>query len=551
MLNIAPILPYFKRGFRDILKQKERNKMSQKINLSTLINDSPIIKIVVSEIEVPIRIFFSINCCEIMFEQYKQTNDYRIAFAKAVFHMYQQTSKDTHVTLSENDFINTTDDNLLTILNQILEHSISVKSEYNKNEAENLYERFYKANEVILENATLGISKSLEKMSKTFSVLNTPLSTSLTNAMKTIASPFDHLSGISSGLSSRSSSGLSSGLFSGLSSITTNMFPDGFSKINSAFSDFSKTGIGEIIPNIQTAQQLDFARFQSALLHSPEIRFPELSSALLNVPLVSFNVPDIISPLQRMLDSVQLISDSLAQTLRTPLLQMAETIGFLSLLTYHKKWNKETETLLKYGWFYSIAFPDTLANIIHKNQENLSTDDVDKIIVDYFRQNRCEALKKMIKSWKGLPYFRCREQIFHEALVNHSRKYFNSSVTLLTIHTEGIITDFVRATFENPRFRVEKAIEDIKQELDENTDASVFEYEVFNDVIERIENAFKENFKHSDPDAASNESRHKIAHGHAYEKENEVNSLKRFLYLNEIYSLFALLSSTEIYNCIK
>ena len=39
----------------------------------------------------------------------------------------------------------------------------------------------------------------------------------------------------------------------------------------------------------------------------------------------------------------------------------------------------------------------------------------------------------------------------------------------------------------------------------------------------------------------SNKSRDKIAHGHAYEKENEVNSLKTFLYLNKIYHLFLLL----------
>lgn len=98
-----------------------------------------------------------------MFEQYEQTNDYRIAFAKAVFHMYQQTAKDNRTTLSEDDFINTTDENLQTVLNQILEQDNKVKLEYNKDETENIYERFYKANEAILESATAGISKSLGK----------------------------------------------------------------------------------------------------------------------------------------------------------------------------------------------------------------------------------------------------------------------------------------------------------------------------------------------------------------------------------------------------
>ena len=111
----------------------------------------------------------------------------------------------------------------------------------------------------------------------------------------------------------------------------------------------------------------------------------------------------------------------------------------------------------------------------------------------------------------------------------------------MTIHTEGVITDFVRLNMQEPRFRVKKAIDDIKRVLGENETVSIYEYEVFNDVIEKIEDAFTEGFSHADPDKSSNKSRDKIAHGHAYEKENEVNSLKKFLYLNKIYHLFLLL----------
>lgn len=109
-----------------------------------------------------------------------------------------------------------------------------------------------------------------------------------------------------------------------------------------------------------------------------------------------------------------------------------------------------------------------------------------------------------------------REIIFHEALVNHSRKYYNSSITLLTIHTEGVITDFVRLNMQEPRFRVKKTIDDIKRVLGEKETVSIYEYEVFNDVIEKIEDAFTEGFSHADPDKSSNKSRDKIAHGHAY-----------------------------------
>lgn len=151
----------------------------------------------------------------------------------------------------------------------------------------------------------------------------------------------------------------------------------------------------------------------------------------------------------------------------------------------------------------------------------------------------------MVYGWNDLPYFACRKGVFHEALVNHSRKYFNSAITLLAVHTEGVITDFVRTVLQSPRYYVKQAIKDVKEKLENTEDMSIYEYEVFNDVIERIEQAFSESFHYADPDKASNGSRDKIAHGHVYEKETEVNSLKHFLYMNELYHLFLLLSNHD------
>lgn len=264
-----------------------------------------------------------------------------------------------------------------------------------------------------------------------------------------------------------------------------------------------------------------------------------------------FDFDPFQSALNSIVENLHVVNENLIQPLSDSILQMSKaaqniisSIDF-SLIAYHKEWSEQRETLLMYGWFYSDEIPEELISSIHIKREELSIEDVDKIIIDYFRQNRCEALKKMVKRWETLDYFHCRERIFHEALVNHSRKYFNSSVTLLTIHTEGIITDFVRTNLKNPRYKVQNALKDIKTELNENQDVSIYEFEVYSDVIERIEEAFNESFNHADPDTASNKSRHKIAHGHAYEIENEVNSLKRFLYLNEIHCLFSKLSNLE------
>ena len=66
--------------------------MEQKTNLSAFMKDVPVIKVTVSGTEIYIRLLFSLNCCEIMFEQYEQSADYKSAFINAVYHMYQKTN---------------------------------------------------------------------------------------------------------------------------------------------------------------------------------------------------------------------------------------------------------------------------------------------------------------------------------------------------------------------------------------------------------------------------------------------------------------------------
>ena len=489
-------------------------------------NNFPVIKIVIAKTEVQIRVLFSMNCCKVFFNSHELGDDYRTSFVKSVFHMYKQNCE-VGSSLAESDFLKISESDLHYILDEILEQDDKVKSEYEKIDCIDIYEKFFTANKIILNYATVGISKSLERISEIFESLNKPLLTSISSAMNNFVMP-EHLPNLTSAIS---------------------MMPHyDFPKLTSTFYDIPKLPNLEVLSEVK-ATQIDFSSFQTALNSIPEIQFPELASVLSNISKPIFDIQAIVSPLQNMVDN-----DNLSHILSDPLSQMAaatqkvmSNIDF-SLLIYRKEWSEQRETLLKYGWFYSEELPEELINDIHARQKELSVEHVNNLVVLYFRQNKCEALKKMLKQWDSLHYFSCRKRIFHEALVNHSRKYFNTSVTLLTIHTEGVITDFVRTSLKTPRFKLEKAIEDIKKQLDENENVSLYEFEAFNDVIAGIEEAFTENFVYSDPDAASNRSRHKIAHGHAYETENEVNSLKRFLYLNEIHNLFFKLSNAEVCN---
>lgn len=498
--------------------------MSDRIDFSSFRDNAPMITISLSGRNVNIRVFFSMNCCTEMFERHEQGDDFRTAFAKAVFLMFQNTGSNDGDGITEADFLSASDDSLLLVLNAILEQDDKLKNEYDKATGSSAYEQFFTANEAMLKNATAGLSKSLERISGVFESQNKLLSTSLGNALSNLTIPHDYLSGLTSAIS--------------------NMPKYEVPQFHSALTDIPKIPALEMSSAIQSMSGVNFHQLQSALVNVPDIQYPELASVIANIPEPVIDVQAILAPLHSLAESVQHISEAFSQAMQSSVLQLANATQSIlsnmdfSLLTYRKEWSEQRETLLKYGWFYSDELPDELVNHIHDNQEKLSADEVNKLIIGHFRNDRCKALKLVVKRWEELPYFTCRKRIFHEALVNHSRRYFNSSVTLLTVHTEGVITDFVRTSLDNPRYKVEKAIEDIKKELEKNNDVSIYEYEVFNDVIKQIETAFTESFEHSNPDATSNESRHKIAHGHAYEAENEVNSLKKFLYLNELYSLF-------------
>ncbi|MDV0447270.1 hypothetical protein MsAg5_11500 [Methanosarcinaceae archaeon Ag5] len=460
-------------------------------------NNVPLIKVKISEIDIQIRPVFGISSVEVLFECHRRGENYRSSFSKAVFHMYEQTKYFNEIILTEDDFVNTTDENLSYILNRILEHDEEIKMEYDKEYIENSYERFYKANEEVLKRATEGIKNPLVEMIKTYESLNKPYMEWLNNVTRLVSTPRDYLLGFNVAIEN-----------------------------NSTF---------------------DFLKAHPALINTHQFQTQNIKM------LHPFFEENGYSPLHKMMENIHLINESVNQLFQNYIVQMERTIQY-PIFTYlplffHKEWSEQRKTLLNFGWFYSDELPNELVNEIHEKRNELNIDEVNKMIVEYFRKDRCEILKNMVRGWKDLSYFRCRENIFHEALVNHSRKYFNSSVTLLTIHTEGVITDFVRIELQAAKYKMILAIDDIKK-LIEVENISVNKYEIYIDVIEQITKGFIEKFDHSNPEEASNKSRHKIAHGHVYEKESEVNSLKQFLYINEIYHLFVQLNKSEqIKNC--
>lgn len=175
--------------------------MSDRIDFSSFRDNAPIITISLSGRDANICVFFSMNCCTKMFEHHEQGDDFRTAFAKAVFLMFQNTECNDGEGLTETDFLSASDDSLLLVLNVILEQDDKLKNEYDKATGSSAYEQFFAANESILKNATAGLSKSFERISGIFESQNKLLSTSLGNALSNLTIPHDCLPGLTSAIS--------------------------------------------------------------------------------------------------------------------------------------------------------------------------------------------------------------------------------------------------------------------------------------------------------------------------------------------------------------
>lgn len=352
-------------------------------------------------------------CCMVQYlEDCKQGYNYRTCFVKAIFWMFEKFDKTENGILTLDDFLVLEDDILVEILEGILLDDEKVRKIYKEMVVEDIFEKFYKANKVYLDDMYKETNKILQ------------------------------------------------------------------------------SSIHSLIPNLEKTLN-------------------DLSHVLAEFSKINFP-----------------FFDSLKRVMKNRI-----------------EWDEKRDVLLKFGWFYTTVLPQKMIDDIYQESDSLKQEDVEEMIVEYFRQNDCEVLKLIISEWKELPYFKNRRAIFEEALECHIHRLFNASTIILTLHTEGVITDFVRLSLSRPRYQITKAIEDIKNTMEKVDYIITIEEDIiYSDVIEQIEKTFEEKFQPSNPDASSNKSRHKIAHGHVCETESEVNSLKQFLYLNELYYLFVQIS---------
>ena len=323
--------------------------MGKQIDLSGCNDPAPVIKLNISDVEIELRVCFSLSCCKLMFRNHdEEGKDYRTSFAGAVFSMYQQ--KEGETVLTEDDFINTTDENLQLVLDCILEQDQRGKARFEESKIEDVYERFYKAIKDVLHFSikSPSIHKQIIPQKKALSLYPSPAFQRALKAQRAV--------------------------------------PKWLTKV----------------PNLRTSSTLQAIQKQQQFLKNSH--YPHLASLLSSIPKSAIDANQMIAPFYELEKTVRMQNEGLAHILRSPLKQMGEQINKLinsvavSSLIRNQKWSEARETLLEYGWIYSGELPISLANTIHEQREYLKKEDVDIIITNFFRENRCEELKRIVKS---------------------------------------------------------------------------------------------------------------------------------------------------------
>ncbi|MDD4753236.1 MAG: hypothetical protein PHT78_08330 [Desulfitobacteriaceae bacterium] len=230
------------------------------------------------------------------------------------------------------------------------------------------------------------------------------------------------------------------------------------------------------------------------------------------------------------------ISDSVGQFL-TGFQEALKNIDF-EKLAKAKKYRECHETLNSFGWWYLSDFDKELLDQIHDGKETIGQDEVDSIICQYYRANRCEKLKNMVKRWNRLPYFNARAIDSHQMVVIHGRRYYNSSVKLLIIMIEGVTRDFVQSHSGEGHFHFFKVRQELRNILENDDDITYFEFIIVDCILNLVDEIFGGHFDPIAPDQSPDYKRDKQLHGQALGMQTESDSLKLILQLNELYRIF-------------
>jgi vacuolar-type H+-ATPase subunit E/Vma4 len=221
-----------------------------------------------------------------------------------------------------------------------------------------------------------------------------------------------------------------------------------------------------------------------------------------------------------------------------PFLLNIQTV-LISRANIKESLKKKAKTMLQFGWWFIGSLPIEKINYIHRNRETLLQEDVDKMICDYYKASDYKELEGIIREWDELEYFCKWGSKIDDAFYAHKSGKYSLSVPVWAFMLEGIIRDFLRDAYGISEKRFSFLYNNFKEKAKE-LDNFIVNY-AFNCI-----DSFYVRFNPEEPDEVQDFSRHKIFHGQALNYDNEINSLKLILYLDELFYMISSLKSLNI-----
>ncbi|GFN35657.1 hypothetical protein [Tepidimicrobium xylanilyticum] len=221
-----------------------------------------------------------------------------------------------------------------------------------------------------------------------------------------------------------------------------------------------------------------------------------------------------------------------------PFLLNIQTV-LVSNVNINESLKKKAKTMLQFGWWFIGSLPIEQINYIYRNRETLLQEDVDKMICDYYKASDYKELEGIIREWDELEYFCKWGSKIDDAFAAHKLGKYSLSVPVWAFMLEGIIRDFMKDTYGVSAYNFSPLYDNFKEKAKE-LDSIIVNY-AFTCI-----DSFYIRFNPAEPDEVQDFSRHKIFHGQALNYDNEINSLKLILYLDELFYVISSLKSLNI-----
>ncbi|MHB8806487.1 MAG: hypothetical protein ACYC59_02775 [Anaerolineaceae bacterium] len=262
----------------------------------------------------------------------------------------------------------------------------------------------------------------------------------------------------------------------------------------------------------------------------------------------SFNpILDSINALNRIDKSLRSISNNLVEYLKTEIINIDAISNTIldspymkSLFTKIEYSENIKKAFINAGWPISSSIPKKVQErVIELNNSN-RIGYASNIIIGYFKRNNYKHLKNLLERWRGNKYYLKRKKLLNEALDNHLRGNYHSSISVLLQCIEGIITDFVvenniiLSKIDSPIEKSKAIVGDLNNYDFSNyviariffdyAQGSLYNYTSFKDEIPKSENKKIKN-------------RHTISHGITSEYGSTSSSLKYFIVLDAVLDI--------------